>query len=111
MPLRLNDFDPLDLMSTIGCIDTIEREPRCSGISNALFLYVGDLDGHRIEIYCPDCQTEETDLEPIVRDLKGPRRQTLWAALTPEIWLWEGSTFEGTEVQDAALAAQPNIAP
>ena len=42
------------------------------------FLYVLDPDGHRVEIYCLDYQTLDTDHEPIHWDLHDPQRQTLW---------------------------------
>ena len=111
VPTPLNIIDLLDLMSTTGWIDSIERGPGRHGISNAFFLYIRDPDGHRIEIYCSDYQTVDPDLEPIKWDLKDPQRQTLWGAPAPRSWFEEGSLFEGAEMQDSALKAQPIIAP
>ena len=111
VPTPLNIIDLLDLMSTTGWIDSIERGPGRHGISNAFFLYVRDPDGHRIEIYCSDYQTVDPDLEPIKWDLKDPQRQTLWGSAAPRSWFEEGSLFEGAELQESALKAQPIIAP
>ncbi|MVO15430.1 3,4-dihydroxyphenylacetate 2,3-dioxygenase [Parasedimentitalea huanghaiensis] len=111
VPTPLNIIDLLDLMSTTGYIDNIERGPGRHGISNAFFLYVRDPDGHRIEIYCSDYQTCDPDLEPIKWSLTDPQRQTLWGAAAPRSWFEEGSTFAGAETKPSALTAQPIIAP
>ncbi|MEZ5825241.1 MAG: 3,4-dihydroxyphenylacetate 2,3-dioxygenase [Geminicoccaceae bacterium] len=111
VPTPLNIIDLLDLMSTTGYLANIERGPGRHGISNAFFLYVRDPDGHRIEIYCSDYQTVDPDHEPIAWDLKDPQRQTLWGAPAPRSWFEEGSTFEGAEIRDPHLKAQPIIAP
>lgn len=111
VPTPLNIIDLLDLMSTTGYVENIERGPGRHGISNAFFLYIRDPDGHRIEIYCSDYQTVDPDLEPIKWDLKDPQRQTLWGAAAPRSWFEEGSLFEGAEPQEAQLKAQPIIAP
>ncbi len=107
----LNIIDLLDLMSTTGWLESIERGPGRHGISNAFFLYIRDPDLNRIEIYCSDYQTVDPDLEPIKWDLKDPQRQTLWGAPAPRSWFEEGSLFEGAELRESALKAQPIIAP
>lgn len=111
VPTPLNIIDLLDIMSTTGWLENIERGPGRHGISNAFFLYVRDPDGHRIEIYCSDYQTVDPDLEPIKWDLKDPQRQTLWGAPAPRSWFEEGSLFIGAQLKEPALKAQPIIAP
>ncbi len=111
VPTPLNIIDLLDLMSTTGYVDNIERGPGRHGISNAFFLYVRDPDDHRIEIYCSDYQTVDPDLEPIKWALTDPQRQTLWGAPAPRSWFEEGSTFAGATPVPSQLTAQPIIAP
>ncbi len=111
VPTPLNIIDLLDLMSTTGWVDNIERGPGRHGISNAFFLYITDPDGHRIEIYCSDYQTVDPDHEPIKWDLTDPQRQTLWGAAAPKSWFEEGSLFEEASVKEPTLKAQPIIAP
>lgn len=111
VPNPLNIIDLLDLMSTTGYVDHIERGPGRHGISNAFFLYVLDPDGHRVEIYCSDYQTIDPDHEPIKWDLKDPQRQTLWGAPAPKSWFENGSLFDDAEVVEPTLAAQPIVAP
>lgn len=104
-------IDLLDLMSTTGWLESVERGPGRHGISNAFFLYIRDPDVNRIEIYCSDYQTVDPDLEPIKWDLKDPQRQTLWGAPAPRSWFEEGSLFQGAVLKESALKAQPIIAP
>ncbi|NBT31979.1 MAG: 3,4-dihydroxyphenylacetate 2,3-dioxygenase, partial [Rhodobacteraceae bacterium] len=111
VPTPLNIIDLLDLMSTTGYLENIERGPGRHGISNAFFLYIRDKDGHRTEIYCSDYQTCDPDLEPIRWSLKDPQRQTLWGAPAPRSWFELGSMFDGAELKDSDLKAQPIIAP
>lgn len=111
VPTPLNIIDLLDLMSTTGYLENIERGPGRHGISNAFFLYIRDQDGHRTEIYCSDYQTVDPDLEPIRWSLKDPQRQTLWGAPAPRSWFELGSEFEGATLRESDLKAQPIIAP
>ena len=111
VPNPLAIIDLLDLMSTTGYVANIERGPGRHGISNAFFLYIRDPDGHRIEIYSSDYQTVDPDLEPIRWSLTDPQRQTLWGAPAPRSWFEEGSLFEGAEMAESGLKAQPIIAP
>jgi catechol 2,3-dioxygenase len=111
VPTPLNIIDLLDLMSTSGYLENIERGPGRHGISNAFFLYIRDGDGHRTEIYCSDYQTVDPDHEPIKWDLTDPQRQTLWGAPAPRSWFELGSLFEGAPPVESALKAQPIIAP
>ncbi|HHZ09116.1 MAG TPA: 3,4-dihydroxyphenylacetate 2,3-dioxygenase [Rhizobiales bacterium] len=111
VPTPLNIIDLLDLMSTTGYLENIERGPGRHGISNAFFLYIRDRDGHRTEIYCSDYQTCDPDLEPIRWDLKDPRRQTLWGAPAPRSWFELGSVFDGAAVAESDLKATPIVAP
>jgi catechol 2,3-dioxygenase len=107
----LNIIDLLDIMSTTGWLESIERGPGRHGISNAFFLYIRDPDLHRIEIYSSDYQTVDPDHEPIKWDLKDPQRQTLWGAPAPKSWFEEGSLFEGAQPEASVLKAQPIVAP
>jgi catechol 2,3-dioxygenase len=99
-----------DVMATTGYLKNMERGPGRHGISNAFFLYVLDPDGHRLEIYTSDYLTVDTDLEPIRWDLRDPQRQTLWGAPAPRSWFEHGSEFEGENIKEPLLEAQPIIA-
>lgn len=101
---RLHHFaywlpDPLailkaaDILAGARRTDQIERGPGRHGISNAMFLYLKDPDGHRLELYTSDYLTVDPDLPPVRWSLNDPRRQTLWGHKTPKSWFLEGSPF------------------
>lgn len=85
----------LQLCDVLGASRTgaIERGPGRHGISNALYLYLRDPDGHRVEIYTSDYLTVDPDFEPIRWRLDDPYRQQLWGGLAPKSWFTEGSPF------------------
>ncbi len=91
-----------DVLAGAGMGDAIERGPGRHGIANALFLYVRDPDGNRIELYASDYLTVDPDFEPIRWTLNDPRRQTLWGHFVPRRWFEEAmhvqSITDGTFV-------------
>jgi catechol 2,3-dioxygenase len=110
VPTALNIIHLLDVMSTTGYVENIERGPGRHGVSNAFFLYLRDPDGHRIEIYTCDYLTVDPDFEPLGWSLSDPQRQTLWGAPAPRSWFEEGSTFYNVPVVAATMEARPIIA-
>ncbi|MDH4064110.1 MAG: 3,4-dihydroxyphenylacetate 2,3-dioxygenase [Acidobacteriota bacterium] len=85
----------MQLCDVLGASRTgaIERGPGRHGISNALFLYLRDPDGHRVEIYTSDYLTVDPDFEPVRWARDDPYRQQLWGGLAPRSWFTEGSPF------------------
>ncbi|MEJ8573656.1 3,4-dihydroxyphenylacetate 2,3-dioxygenase [Microbaculum marinum] len=99
-----------DVLATSGYLKSMERGPGRHGISNAFFLYLRDPDGHRLELFTSDYLTADPDHEPIRWTLRDPQRQTLWGHPAPKSWFEEGSFFDGTEVLEPVLEAQPIVA-
>lgn len=92
--------------------NSIERGPGRHGISNAMFLYLRDPDGNRIEIYTSDYLTVDPDVDPIRWDLNDKRRQTLWGQAAPRSWFEEASPVEATEggfveTTESVLSSKP----
>ncbi len=110
IPTPLNIIHLCDVMATSGYLKNLERGPGRHGISNAFFLYILDPDMHRIEFYCSDYLTVDTDTEPIRWSLKDARRQTLWGSPAPRSWFEHGSSFTGVSVLPPKLKAIPLIA-
>ena len=83
----------LQLCDVLGAVRSgaIERGPGRHGISNALFLYLRDPDGHRVEIYTSDYLTVDPDFEPVRWRRDDPYRQQLWGGIAPRSWFTEGS--------------------
>jgi len=102
-----------DILAAAGFESAIERGPGRHGISNAMFLYLRDPDGNRIELYTSDYLIPDPDFEPIRWTLNDPKRQTYWGHAAPKSWFDEASlveTFDGTgfmEVRQPELADRP----
>ncbi len=93
LPDALSILRAADILAGAMETDRIERGPGRHGISNAMFLYLKDPDGHRIELYTSDYLTVDPDHPPLRWSLNDPRRQTLWGHRTPKSWFLEGSPF------------------
>lgn len=115
---RLHHFaywvaDPLavlraaDILAGAGRLDALERGPGRHGISNAMFLYLRDPDGHRVELYTGDYLAVDPEFEPTRWDIDDPRRQTLWGHRAPESWFREGSTVEDFHGHPVPLQTPP----
>ncbi|HEY3364649.1 MAG TPA: 3,4-dihydroxyphenylacetate 2,3-dioxygenase [Symbiobacteriaceae bacterium] len=83
-----------DILAAAGYGGSIERGPGRHGLSNAMFLYLRDPDGHRLELYTSDYLTADPDLPPIRWSVNDKRRQTFWGYAAPPSWFEELSTFE-----------------
>ena len=83
-----------DVLAAAGYYKEIERGPGRHGLSNALFVYVRDPDGNRIELYANDYLTADPEAEPIRWTLEDPRRQTFWGHGAPASWFEEAMQVE-----------------
>lgn len=83
-----------DVLAAAGHHTAIERGPGRHGLSNALFLYLRDPDGNRIELYANDYLTADPDAEPIRWTLEDPRRATFWGHHAPPSWFEEAMAVQ-----------------
>ena len=83
-----------DVLAGAGMGDAIERGPGRHGIANALFLYLRDPDGNRVELYASDYLTVDPDFAPIRWSLNDPNRQTLWGHYVPRRWFAEAMSVQ-----------------
>jgi catechol 2,3-dioxygenase len=86
-----------DVLAAAGYYQHIERGPGRHGLSNALFVYVRDPDGNRIELYANDYLTADPDAEPIRWTLEDPRRQTFWGHFAPASWFDEAMLIQNVQ--------------
>lgn len=87
-----------DILAGAGQEAALERGPGRHGISNAMFLYVRDPDGNRVELYTSDYLIPDPDFEPIRWRLNDPKRQTYWGHPAPPSWFNDAAlveTFDG----------------
>ncbi|ACZ40219.1 3,4-dihydroxyphenylacetate 2,3-dioxygenase [Sphaerobacter thermophilus] len=114
LPESSNVLRAADILSAAGYEASIERGPGRHGISNAMFLYLRDPDGNRVELYTCDYLIADPDFEPIRWRLNDPKRQTYWGHPAPPSWFNDAShvaTFDGDgymPIQAPAMADRPS---
>jgi catechol 2,3-dioxygenase len=86
--------------------DAIDRGPGRHGISNALFVYFRDPDGHRIELFTSHYQFIDKETPPLRWEITDPRRAQLWGMPASERWFFEASPFGDAEVREPRLQSQ-----
>jgi catechol 2,3-dioxygenase len=99
-----------DILSAAGYESSLERGPGRHGISNAMFLYLRDPDGNRIELYTSDYLIPDPDFEPIRWALNDPKRQTYWGHAAPRSWFDEAGPVEHIDGSGFVDIEQPEIA-
>ncbi|MDR7457747.1 MAG: VOC family protein, partial [Armatimonadota bacterium] len=109
VPEALDVIRACDLLAGAGWHGAIERGPGRHGISNALFLYLRDPDGHRIEVYTGDYLTADPDRPAIRWALNDPRRQTFWGHAAPASWFDEASPVESVLTGDLLPTHAPAL--
>lgn len=72
-----------DLLASADLQDAMERGPGRHGLSNALFLYVRDPAGHRVEFYTGDYLVADTNWKPIRWSIKDRRYTNFWGHRPP----------------------------
>ncbi|MGQ0570000.1 MAG: 3,4-dihydroxyphenylacetate 2,3-dioxygenase [Armatimonadota bacterium] len=94
LPEVTNVIRACDILAGAGHQMAIERGPGRHGISNALFVYLRDPDGNRIELYTGDYLTADPDRAPLRWAINDPMRQTFWGHAAPASWFDEASPVE-----------------
>jgi catechol 2,3-dioxygenase len=94
VPETLDVIRACDIVAGAGMHTAIERGPGRHGISNALFVYLRDPDGNRIELYTGDYLAADPDQPPVRWSINDPRRQTFWGHAAPPSWFDEASRVE-----------------
>jgi 3,4-dihydroxyphenylacetate 2,3-dioxygenase len=98
-----------DLLAGAGHQAAIERGPGRHGISNALFVYLRDPDGNRIELYTGDYLTTDPDRAPLKWSISDPRRQTFWGHAAPPSWFDEASPVESVTTGEFLPLEPPSL--
>ena len=97
----------LDVAGSLGFGGCVERGPgRHAMGGGALFVYLRDPDGHRVEFF--NTHYQAIDVEPPLRfDLSDPKRTDLWGMPAVERWFYEASEFVGCSTHPPTIDAKP----
>ena len=109
LPETINIIRACDILAGAGAHTAIERGPGRHGISNALFLYLRDPDGNRIELFTGDYLTGDPDKPPLRWSINDPRRQTFWGHVAPKSWFDEASQVESVASGELVPFRQPTM--
>lgn len=106
IPESYHFFHVCDLASELGFADNIEYGPGRHGPGHALFVYLRDPDGHRIELFNTHYQTMDIEDAPVRWDASyaGKRR---WQLPARACWYNEASRFVGLEPREPARKGNP----
>jgi catechol 2,3-dioxygenase len=93
-----------DIAGELGFGAVIERGPQRHGPGHAMFVYLRDPDGHRIELFNTHYQVMDMELEPVRWD---PRDTLPWGMPAQRSWHEEATVFAGVD----AVAPPPGPGP
>jgi 3,4-dihydroxyphenylacetate 2,3-dioxygenase len=96
-----------DVAGHLGHGEQIDRGPGRHGISNAVFLYLRDPDGHRIELFTSHYQFIDLEEQPLRWELSDARRAQVWGLPASRRWFYEASEYPDEPVQEPLLTAEP----
>jgi catechol 2,3-dioxygenase len=99
-------FHVCDLAFNMGFAENIEFGPGRHGPGHALFVYMRDPDGHRIELFNTHYQCIDIEDEPVRWDASfaGQRR---WQLPARAQWFSQASRFAGVEPREPASRGNP----
>jgi catechol 2,3-dioxygenase len=99
-------FYVCDLATTMGFAENIEFGPGRHGPGHALFVYLRDPDGHRIELFNTHYQCMDIDDEPVRWDSSYLTRRN-WQLPARERWFIEASRFAGIAPKEPPRKGNP----
>ena len=95
----------------MGFADNIEYGPGRHGPGLALFVYMRDPDGHRIELFNTHYQCMDIEDEPVRYDIAPGFSENAWGYPAPKSWVEEGSFFPDIKLTAPKVAGMFANAP
>ena len=99
-------FYVCDLAAQMGFAENVEFGPGRHGPGHALFVYMRDPDGHRIELFNTHYQCMDIDDEPVRWEASYTGRRN-WQLPARAQWFAEASPFAGVELHEPARKGKP----
>jgi catechol 2,3-dioxygenase len=106
LPEAYHFFYLCDLAAQMGFAANIEYGPGRHGPGHALFVYLRDPDGHRIELFNTHYQVIDIENEPVRWDLSYAAKRR-WQLPARRQWFVEASRFAGVEPREPAHTGEP----
>jgi len=99
-------FYVCDLAAQMGFAENVEFGPGRHGPGHALFVYMRDPDGHRIELFNTHYQCMDIDDEPVRWDTSYVGKRN-WQLPARAMWFSEASRFAGVEPREPGKKGAP----
>ena len=106
IPESYHFFYVCDLAAEMGFAANIEFGPGRHGPGHALFVYLRDPDGHRIELFNTHYQVMDIEIEPVRWDASHAMKRR-WQLPARRQWFVEASRFAGVEPREPARKGDP----
>jgi 3,4-dihydroxyphenylacetate 2,3-dioxygenase len=106
IPESYHFFQVCDLAAEMGFAANVEFGPGRHGPGHALFVYMRDPDGHRIELFNTHYQVMDIENEPVRWDASHAM-QRRWQLPARRQWFVEASRFAGVEPRAPARKGDP----
>jgi catechol 2,3-dioxygenase len=98
-----------DVAGELGYGSQVERGPGRHGPGHALYVYMRDPDGHRVELFTTHYQTLDVDDEPVGWDARDPAFGMPWGLPARRSWHVETSPFPGVVATGGAAGSGPLV--
>src|SRR6478735_9405006 len=95
-----------DLAGELGFGKNVERGPGRHGPGHAMYVYMRDPDGHRIELFNTHYQVMDIENEPVRWDASLAMKRR-WQLSARQQWFVEASRFAGVEPREPARKGEP----
>ncbi len=95
-----------DLASSLGYATNVEWGPGRHGPGHALFVYLRDPDGHRVELFNTHYLMIDLENEPVRWDVSVATRRR-WQLPAQRRWFTEASLFAGVDPREPARRTDP----
>lgn len=99
-------FQVCDLAAELGFGDNVEFGPGRHGPGHALFVYLRDPDGHRVELFNTHYQVMDIENEPVRWDLSRAAARR-WQLPARRQWYTEASGFPGVQPRAPGRSGNP----
>jgi len=96
-----------DCAGALGFGKSVERGPGRHGPGHALYVYLRDPDGHRVEIFNTHYQAMDLEVPPVRWDPADPFRVNPWGLPAQRKWYQEATPFAGVDLNEPAVRPNP----
>ncbi len=106
-PERHHLLHACDVAGALGYGAQVERGPGRHGPGHAMFVYLRDPDGHRIELFNTHYQIMDLENEPVRWDPSDHRISFPWGLPARRAWFEEATSFLDTPAREPARKPSP----